>query len=38
MSAAKDLLFNYQHVIEELTLVTGSKDNTVKLWDLADLK
>ena len=25
MSAAQDLLFNYQHVIEELTLVTGSK-------------
>jgi selenoprotein W-related protein len=25
VSAAKDLLFNYQHVIEELTLVTGSK-------------
>jgi selenoprotein W-related protein len=25
VSAAQDLLFNYQHVIEELTLVTGSK-------------
>ena len=25
MSAAQDLLFNYQHVIEDLTLVTGSK-------------
>lgn len=25
MSAARDLLFNYQHVIEELTFVTGSK-------------
>lgn len=25
MSAASDLLSNYQHVIEDLTLVTGSK-------------
>ncbi len=25
MSAARDLLFSYQHVIEELRLVTGSK-------------
>ena len=25
MSAASDLLSNYQHVIESLTLVTGSK-------------
>ena len=25
MSAAKDLLFHYQHVIEELRLVTGDK-------------
>ena len=25
MSAAKDLLTHYQHVIEELRLVTGSK-------------
>ena len=25
MSAADDLLANYQHVIDELTLVTGSK-------------
>lgn len=25
MSAARDLLFTYQHVIEELRLVTGSK-------------
>jgi selenoprotein W-related protein len=25
VSAAQDLLFNYQHVIEELTFVTGSK-------------
>ena len=25
MSAASDLLFNYQHVIESLTFVTGSK-------------
>lgn len=25
MSAARDLLFTYQHVIEELCLVTGSK-------------
>lgn len=25
MSATKDLLFHYQHVIEELRLVTGSK-------------
>ncbi len=25
MSAAQDLLFHYQHVIEELRLVTGSK-------------
>lgn len=25
MSAAKDLLFHYQHVIDELRLVTGSK-------------
>ena len=25
MSAAQDLLFHYQHVIEDLTLVTGSK-------------
>ena len=25
MSAAKDLLFQYQHVIEELQLITGSK-------------
>ena len=25
MSAAQDLLFTYQHVIEELTLITGSK-------------
>ncbi len=25
MSAAQDLLFRYQHVIEELRLVTGSK-------------
>ena len=24
MSAAKDLLQNYQHIIEELTLVTGA--------------
>ncbi len=24
MSAARDLLENYQHIIEELTLVTGS--------------
>ena len=24
MSAAKDLLQNYQHIIEDLTLVTGS--------------
>ncbi len=24
MSAARDLLTNYQHIIEELTLVTGS--------------
>jgi len=25
VSAARDLLFTYQHVIEELRLVTGSK-------------
>lgn len=25
MSAAQDLLFTYQHVIESLTFVTGSK-------------
>ena len=25
MRAAQDLLFTYQHVIDELTLVTGSK-------------
>jgi predicted Rdx family selenoprotein len=25
VSAARDLLFTYQHVIEELCLVTGSK-------------
>ena len=25
MSAAQDLLFHYQHVIDELRLVTGSK-------------
>ena len=25
MSAAKDLLHDYQHVIDELTMVTGSK-------------
>lgn len=25
MSAANDLLSNYQHVIDDLTLVTGSK-------------
>ena len=25
MSAAQDLLSTYQHVIEELTLITGSK-------------
>lgn len=25
MSAASDLLFNYQHIIENLTFVTGSK-------------
>jgi selenoprotein W-related protein len=25
VSAAQDLLFHYQHVIEELRLVTGSK-------------
>jgi predicted Rdx family selenoprotein len=25
VSATKDLLFHYQHVIEELRLVTGSK-------------
>jgi selenoprotein W-related protein len=25
VSAAKDLLFHYQHVIEELRLVTGEK-------------
>ncbi len=25
MSAARDLLHDYQHVIDELTLVTGSK-------------
>ena len=25
MSAASDLLFNYQHVIENLTFITGSK-------------
>jgi selenoprotein W-related protein len=25
VSAAQELLFNYQHVIETLTLVTGSK-------------
>ena len=25
MSATKDLLFHYQHVIDELRLVTGSK-------------
>ena len=25
MSATQDLLFHYQHVIEELRLVTGSK-------------
>jgi len=25
VSATKDLLFHYQHVIEELKLVTGSK-------------
>ena len=25
MSAASDLLSNYQHIIESLTLVTGSK-------------
>ena len=25
MSAAQDLLFHYQHVIEEVALVTGSK-------------
>jgi selenoprotein W-related protein len=25
VSAASDLLFNYQHVIESLTFVTGSK-------------
>ena len=25
MRAAQDLLFNYQHVIEDLRLVTGSK-------------
>lgn len=25
MSAATDLLFNYQHVIESLTFVTGAK-------------
>ena len=25
MSAAKDLLSNYQHIIESLTLTTGSK-------------
>jgi selenoprotein W-related protein len=25
VSAAKDLLFHYQHVIEELRLVTGDK-------------
>lgn len=25
MSAARDLLFAYQHVIAELTLITGSK-------------
>ncbi|CAN5565042.1 hypothetical protein BH10ACT2_BH10ACT2_04940 [soil metagenome] len=25
MSVARDLLFNYQHVIESLTFITGSK-------------
>lgn len=25
MSVAKDLLFHYQHVIEELRVITGSK-------------
>jgi predicted Rdx family selenoprotein len=25
VSAARDILFNYQHVVEELTLVTGNK-------------
>ena len=25
MSAASDLLSNYQHVVDELTLITGSK-------------
>ena len=42
MRAAQDLLFNYQHVIDELTFVTGSKgvfevvDNGDTIYSKAD--
>ena len=37
MSAARDLLHDYQHVIDELTLITGSKGVFTVIVDGATL-